>query len=81
MTYGSTPSVTYPAGIVNPNILPQQSNSLEVGAAFSLFKNRLSADVTYYDVVDKNQIIDLSISQATAFTSRKVNGNKYRTKD
>lgn len=80
VTYGSTPSVTYPAGIVNPNILPQQSNSLEVGAAFSLFKNRLSADVTYYDVVDKNQIIDLSISQATAFTSRKVNGNKYRTK-
>ncbi len=80
VTYGSTPSVTYPAGIINPDILPQQSISLEIGASMAFFKNRLSADVTYYNVVDKNQIIDLSISQASAFTSRKVNGNKYRTK-
>jgi TonB-linked SusC/RagA family outer membrane protein len=80
VTYGSTPSVTYPAGIINPDILPQQSISLEIGASMALFKNRLSADVTYYNVVDKNQIIDLSVSQASAFTSRKVNGNKYRTK-
>lgn len=80
LTYGSLSSVNYPAGIINPNILPQQSNSLEIGTTLAFFKNKLTADITYYNVVDKNQIIDLSISQASAFSSRKVNGNTYRTK-
>lgn len=79
VTYGSTPSVSYPSGIVNPNILPERSTSLEAGLAFSLLKNRLALDFTYYNVLDENQIIDLSISQASGFGSRKVNGNEYRT--
>lgn len=79
VTYGSVPSVSYGAGIINPNILPEKSTSVELGAAFSLFKNRISMDFTYYNVLDENQIIDLSISQASGFNSRKVNGNKYRT--
>lgn len=79
VTYGSTPSVSYPSGIINPNILPERSTSLEVGAAFAMFKNRLALDVTYYNVVDENQIIDLTISQASGFNSRKVNGNQYTT--
>lgn len=80
LTYGSLPSVNYPAGIINPNILPQQSNSLEIGTTLSFLKNLLTADITYYNVEDKNQIIDLSISQTSGFNSRKVNGNTYRTK-
>ena len=79
VTYGSTPSVSYPSGIINPNILPERSTSLEAGLAFSLLKNRLALDVTYYNVLDENQIIDLSISQSSGFSSRKVNGNEYRT--
>lgn len=79
LTYGSTPAVSYPSGIINPNILPEQSISWELGTSFALFKNRLSLDVAYYNVLDKNQIIDLSISQSSGFTSRKVNGNEYRT--
>ncbi|WP_241790241.1 SusC/RagA family TonB-linked outer membrane protein [Sphingobacterium rhinopitheci] len=79
LTYGALASVAYPAGIINPNILPQQSNSIEVGTSVAFFKNRFNAEVTYYNVVDKNQIIDLSISQSSAFGSRKVNGNVYRT--
>jgi TonB-linked SusC/RagA family outer membrane protein len=79
VTYGSTPSVSYPAGIINPNILPERSTSIEAGLAFALLKNRLAFDFTYYNVLDENQIIDLSISQAAGFNSRKVNGNQYRT--
>lgn len=79
ITYGSTPSVNYPNGIVNPNILPEQSISWELGTSLSFLKNRASLDVAYYNVLDKNQIIDLSISEASGFVSRKVNGNQYRT--
>lgn len=43
------------------------------------FRNRLSFDLTYYHTIDENQIIDLNISNASGFTSRKVNGNQYTT--
>lgn len=79
VTYGSTQSVYYPAGIVNPNILPEKSSSYEIGMSTGLFKDRLTLDLTYYNIKDENQIIDLGISEASGFTSRKVNGNVYKT--
>ncbi|WP_206367198.1 SusC/RagA family TonB-linked outer membrane protein [Sphingobacterium sp. SGR-19] len=79
ITYGSTPSVTYPESIVNPSILPEQSISWELGTSMAFFKNRFSIDLAYYNVLDKNQIIDLEISEASAFRYRKVNGNRFRT--
>lgn len=79
ITYGSTPSVYYPAGIVNPNILPEKSSSYEAGLSTGLFNDRLVLDLTYYNIIDENQIIDLPISEASGFTSRKVNGNVYTT--
>ncbi len=79
ITYGATPSVYYPAGIVNPNILPEKSSSFELGLSSALFKNRLTLDLTYYNIVDENQIIDLGISEASGFTSRQINGNVYKT--
>ena len=78
-TYGSTQSVYYPSGIVNPNILPEKSSSYEMGLSTGLFKGRLSLDLTYYNIKDENQIIDLGISEASGFTSKKVNGNVYTT--
>lgn len=78
ITYGSTPSVTYPNGIVNPNIKPEKSTSYEVGLSTSLLK-KVGLEFTYYNVIDENQIIDLKTSEASGFTSRKVNGNKYKS--
>ena len=71
--------LTYPPGIVNPLIKPEQSVSFELGFSSSFFANRLTLDVAYYNVVDKNQIINLPTSEASGFSSRKVNGNEYTT--
>lgn len=79
VTYGSTPSVRYPAGIINPNIEPDKSSTYEAGLATSFAGGRLSLDFTYYNIKEENQILDLAISEASGFTSRKVNGNVYRT--
>ncbi len=77
--YGSTPSVTYPSSLTNPNIKPQKTTSYEVGLSTSFMKNRISLDLTYYHVIDENQIINLPISEASGYTSRKVNGNVSKT--
>ncbi|MCM5527675.1 SusC/RagA family TonB-linked outer membrane protein [Parasegetibacter sp. NRK P23] len=79
VTYGSTPSVYYPASLINPDIKPEKSTSYEFGLATSFLKNRFSVEATYYNIVDENQIIDLSVSEASGFNSRKVNGNQYTT--
>jgi outer membrane receptor protein involved in Fe transport len=73
-TYGTIPSVSYPSAIVNPNILPEKSSSYEIGTSMALLKNKLSLDLTYYNILDENQIINLPISEAAGFSSRTVNG-------
>ncbi|MGX5688618.1 SusC/RagA family TonB-linked outer membrane protein [Arcticibacter tournemirensis] len=78
-TYESTPSVYYPGNLVNPDIKPETSSSFETGLSFSLFRNLLSFDATYYRILDEDQIIDLTISEASGFATRTVNGNNYIT--
>jgi TonB-linked SusC/RagA family outer membrane protein len=79
VTYGSTPSVVYPDGIVNANIEPEKSTSYEMGLSTALLKNKLSLDLVYYRINDENQIINLNLPEASGFSSRKVNGNEYAT--
>lgn len=79
VTYGATPSVYYPAGLVNSEIMPEKSNSFELGFNTSFAQKKLSLEGTYYRILDENQIIDLRVSEASGFDSRKVNGNEYTT--
>jgi len=79
-TFGTSPKIKYPEGIVNSNIKPEKSTSIEFGLTTSLFKNRLGLEATYYKVIDENQIIELPISKSSGFESRYVNGNEYETK-
>jgi len=77
--YNGSSRVSYDETIVNPNIKPEKSTSFEFGLSSVFYKNRLSFDFTYYNIVDENQIINLDISEASGFSSRKVNGNEYTT--
>lgn len=76
--WGSLSQVSYPANLINYNIKPQKTTSVDVGFYISFLK-RLSLDFSYYHNTDQNQILDMVISQASGFSSNKVNGNKYTT--
>jgi len=76
--WGSTIKVEYPSSLVNYDIKPQKTTSWEFGLSTSLI-NRLSFNLTYYHSLDENQILDMEISQASGFDSRKINGNQYTT--
>ncbi len=79
ITFGTLPSVSYPASLVNKNIEPYNSNQIEFGVAATMGRGRLNFDVTYYNIKDANQIIDLPISLASGFNTRKENGNEITT--
>ncbi|WP_298284854.1 SusC/RagA family TonB-linked outer membrane protein [uncultured Lutibacter sp.] len=77
--FGGLTQLYYPNSIVNPLIEPENSTSFELGLSAAFLKKKLKLDFTYYNVVDSNQIINLPVSNASGFTSRKVNGNEYTT--
>ncbi|WP_223110856.1 SusC/RagA family TonB-linked outer membrane protein [Sphingobacterium hotanense] len=79
LTYGATPSVSYPEILANPNINPERSTSFEAGFALSFLNNRVSAEATYYNVGDEFQIQNLPTSGASAFNYKKSNVIDYRT--
>lgn len=77
--YGNRVSITYPAELVNREMLPERTTSYELGLSCGLFGNRLSTELVWFHNRDDNQILNLPISEATFFDSRLVNGNVFRT--
>lgn len=81
--YTGTPVIntqTLPSTLRNPNIEPSFANSFEIGTNLSFLSNRLGIDFTYYDQLNKNQIINLTISPASGYSSTVINAGKIRNK-
>jgi TonB-linked SusC/RagA family outer membrane protein len=66
--------------IANPNLRPEQTAAIEVGADIRFFGDKLNLDVSYYNAVTKDQIISLPIGISSGFTQQVVNGGKVRSK-
>ena len=77
-SWGTTVRSTYPSALNNYNINPQSTTSWEVGLSTSLWK-RFSLDLTYYHILDFDQIVDNPTSKASGATSTKTNGYEYTT--
>ncbi|GLR19977.1 SusC/RagA family TonB-linked outer membrane protein [Portibacter lacus] len=79
-SYGSYPLFSNPNAIFNGNLKPETSNSWETGLEMNLFKNRLSADVTYYNTLTIDQIMPIAISATSGFRQRWLNAGSMSNK-
>lgn len=77
-SWGTQSVFSYPSALVNHDIKPQKTRQIELGLSTSLFK-RVAFDFSYYRSWDTNQILDMLISEASGFSSHKINGNTYTT--
>ncbi len=75
-TYNNNPGATYSDKINNPALKPNSTEQIEIGGELSLFKNRFSADLTYFTSNDGPRIFNHDLSQTTGYTSAIVNGIK-----
>lgn len=64
----------------NSELKPEISNSFESGINFSLFNNRLTADVNYYYNTTKNQVLRIPVEVSTGYNYTYINGGKIRNK-
>jgi TonB-linked SusC/RagA family outer membrane protein len=77
--YGSNPTVKNPSTLLNSQLQPERSTAYEFGGDFRFFQGRLGLDVTYYNNISANQIIELPTSTASGYTSKIANGGKIQS--
>ena len=77
--YNSTPPIntmTVLSTLRNANIKPSYANSFETGIDLKFFNNKLGLDVTYYEQINKNQILPLQISPSSGYSNAIINAGK-----
>ena len=63
--FGSTSLASAPSTDNNANLLPEVTNSTEVGVEMMFFNNRVGLDVSLYDQTSSNQIMPTKVSSST----------------
>ena len=64
----------------NPDLRPEQTYSYEAGLEAMFLDNRVGFDVTIYKSITEDQIMPLSLSGATGYTSKIINAGKMENK-
>lgn len=76
--FGGQPTFSDQSILPNPNLLPEQTTSVELGADIRFFDDRLAVDFTYYNALTENQILSLPIALSSGYNRRILNGGSVR---
>jgi TonB-linked SusC/RagA family outer membrane protein len=62
----------------NANLKPEETRSFEGGIDFSLFSNRLGAELTYYKTNTRNQILTIPVPAPSGYSSKIINAGNIQ---
>ncbi len=74
--FGNAPVFTVPNTLNNPNLLPEETSTIEAGLDIRFFNNRLGLDLSVYSGKTVNQIIPLSTTPATGYNFQFINAGE-----
>ncbi len=60
-------TLTKPSVKLNPALKPEETKSLEFGANFRMFKNKVYGDISYYNINSTDLIMDVPVSSSTGY--------------
>ncbi|BDC99458.1 SusC/RagA family TonB-linked outer membrane protein [Persicobacter psychrovividus] len=63
----------------NDDIKPETQTTWELGLAMKFFENRFGFDVTWYNTITSDQIVNAQLSSATGFGSTIINGGEIES--
>lgn len=78
--WGDAIRMTKSGSLLSPNLLPEESTSIEFGLDLIMFSNRLRFEGTIYSVDNKNQILGVPLAASTGFSSIQVNTGLLQSK-
>jgi TonB-linked SusC/RagA family outer membrane protein len=64
----------------NPNLTPEATRSIEIGADLKFLKNRIGLDIAYFNTTRFDQIVQQRLSYGTGFIFGLLNGGTFDTK-
>jgi TonB-linked SusC/RagA family outer membrane protein len=76
--FGSNPVYTVPNTLNNADLVPEETESFEVGADLRFFQSRFGVDFTYYNARTFNQIIPLGTTPTTGYTRQFINAGEIK---
>jgi hypothetical protein len=75
--YGSNPTLAVPNTLVNPNLKPAISSDYEFGLDTRYFGGDLRLDLTYYNSVRSDEILDLDIPGSSGYDEATINAGEF----
>ncbi len=72
-TWGDLTFYTNPSSLPNTQLKPEIATSFEIGADWAAWANRVRLEATYYRMQNKNQILNVSVSNMSGFNSATIN--------
>jgi TonB-linked SusC/RagA family outer membrane protein len=78
--WAGQPSYTAPDRLPNASLKPEQTTGEEIGADLGFFRDKLIVNATIYQKSTTNQILPVSISPATGYSSAVVNSGEVRNR-
>ncbi|MCB2207717.1 MAG: SusC/RagA family TonB-linked outer membrane protein [Bacteroidetes bacterium] len=77
-SFGVTPLFSLPASKANSELKPEISSGIEAGLEMVMFNKRLGFDFSFYKTNTVNQILPVSVSYATGYSSKWVNAGEVQ---
>src|SRR6266540_1180917 len=78
--WAGSPSFTAPDRLPNPLLKPEQTTGQEIGADLGFFRDKLILNATIYQKNTTDQILPVSISASTGYSSYVVNSGEVRNR-
>jgi len=78
--FGSLPQYTLSDQVANVNLKPEQTKSSEAGVELGFLDQRITLDASVYNKTTTNEIVNVTVSPASGFTSAAVNAGKMQNK-
>lgn len=75
---GSNPTASPSNSLPNYDLKPEIQTSFEVGTDLRFLNDKISLDLTYYNTISKNQILDIELPVTSGKTSRVINAGKIK---
>lgn len=65
--------------LLNPDLKPEESTSIEGGIDFNMYNNRLRLSATYYTEDNVNQIFSVPLPRSSGYSSKLINAGLIRS--
>lgn len=79
-SFGGVPMASANSTTNNPDLVPENTNSSELGLEMMFFKNRMGFDFSFYNQTTLNQIVPAKLSSSTGMIARYVNAGEINNK-